>query len=181
MKSSRASSSSGPLAVRYAYLKSPLGDLLVLSDAEGLRRIDMVEGRRAVESPSPDWVEAPEAFVDLTEQLTEYFGGARRDFDLPLKIEGTPFQLAVWGALAEIPYGTTLSYGELARRIGRPQAARAVGAANGQNPLPIVIPCHRVIGAGGALTGYGGGMRNKAFLLELERRHAPVPMELALI
>jgi len=104
------------------------------------------------------------------EQLREYFAGERTTFDLPLRTGGTPFQRKVWEALAEIPYGETWTYAELARRIGSPTAVRAVGAANGQNPLPIVLPCHRVIGSNGKLVGYGGGMDRKRFLLELEAR-----------
>jgi len=102
-------------------------------------------------------------------QLEEYFAGTRRIFDLPIDLRGTSFQLRAWSALAEIPYGTTVSYGEQARRLGIPRAARAVGAANGSNPLPIVLPCHRVIGASGALTGYGGGLDMKRWLLAHER------------
>ena len=101
-------------------------------------------------------------------QLQEYFAGVRQTFDLPLHPMGTPFQLTVWRELARIPYGATISYGELARRIGQPQAMRAVGAANGRNPLPIVLPCHRVIGADGSLTGFGGGLPTKRFLLAME-------------
>jgi methylated-DNA-[protein]-cysteine S-methyltransferase len=101
-------------------------------------------------------------------QLKEYFAGERTDFDLPLDIRGTPFQQQVWSMLAEIPYGATWSYAELARRIGAPTAFRAVGAANGQNPLPIVLPCHRVVGSNGKLVGYGGGMDRKSTLLQLE-------------
>ncbi len=101
-------------------------------------------------------------------QISEYFAGARRAFELPLEPRGTPFQLRVWDLLVQIPYGETRTYGELAKLLNRPEASRAVGAANGSNPIPIVIPCHRVIGAGGALTGYGGGLDRKRFLLELE-------------
>ena len=103
-------------------------------------------------------------------QLRSYFAGEREEFDLPLAPEGTPFQQEVWRRLCEIPYGETISYGELARRIGNPQASRAVGLANGSNPIPIVIPCHRVIGSNGKLTGYGGGLPIKEKLLALERK-----------
>ena len=105
------------------------------------------------------------------QQLAEYCSGARKEFDLPLCPEGTPFQLEVWDALLSIPYGETCSYADIARRIGRPKACRAVGLANGKNPLSIVIPCHRVIGANGTLTGYGGGLEMKRFLLDLEQKH----------
>ena len=112
------------------------------------------------------------ALGEARRQLTEYFAGARRAFDLPLAASGTPFQRRVWEALRRIPYGETISYGELARRIGKPTASRAVGAANGRNPIAIVVPCHRVIGADGTLIGYGGGLPVKEALLALERRAA---------
>jgi methylated-DNA-[protein]-cysteine S-methyltransferase len=106
----------------------------------------------------------------VTAQLREYFSGSRREFDVKLSPRGTEFQRAVWNELLRVPYGTTISYGELARRIGRPDAVRAVGAANGANPIPIIVPCHRVIGANGTLTGYGGGLDRKRWLLDLEQR-----------
>ncbi|HTR51533.1 MAG TPA: methylated-DNA--[protein]-cysteine S-methyltransferase [Kofleriaceae bacterium] len=111
-------------------------------------------------------------------QLDEYFAGTRRTFDLPLAPHGTGFQQRVWRALCAIPFGATSSYGELARAIGRPAASRAVGAANGRNPIAIIVPCHRVIGANGTLTGYGGGLATKAWLLDHERRHAGPQLEL---
>ena len=106
----------------------------------------------------------------VADQLTEYFSGKRQTFELELAPRGTPFQLAVWNALLAIPYGDTISYAELARRIGKPAAVRAVGAANGANPIPVIIPCHRVIGSNGTLTGYGGGIERKQWLLALEGR-----------
>jgi methylated-DNA-[protein]-cysteine S-methyltransferase len=106
----------------------------------------------------------------VREQLDEYFAGERQEFDVPLKLEGTPFQRGVWRELARIPFGTTITYAELARRIGRPTASRAVGHANGRNPISILVPCHRVVGAGGQLTGYAGGVDKKRWLLERERR-----------
>ena len=112
---------------------------------------------------------APEPFAAAVEQLAEYFAGQRLDFDLPLAFRGTPFQQRVWSALREIPYGETESYGELANRIGSPGASRAVGLANGRNPIGIIVPCHRVIGASGSLTGYGGGIERKRALLDMER------------
>lgn len=115
------------------------------------------------------WVEDPDAFADAVRQLREYFAGERTTFDFPMELEGTDFQRSVWAALLEIPYGETWSYGQLAARLGKPGAARAVGLANGRNPIPIVVPCHRVIGADGSLTGYGGGLDRKVVLLELER------------
>ena len=149
-----------------AHFESPLGPLLLVSDGHALTGLFMNE--RIV---PPGSVEDPDAppFAVVRAQLAEYFAGERRDFDLPLAPKGTSFQRAVWDALRAIPHGETISYGELARRIDSPKACRAVGLANGQNPLSIVIPCHRVVGANGKLTGYGGGLPNKAFLLDLER------------
>jgi methylated-DNA-[protein]-cysteine S-methyltransferase len=118
---------------------------------------------------SPDWREGESELLERARrQLAEYFAGKRRTFDLPLAPHGTEFQCAVWRALADIPYGETISYAQLATRVGKPTATRAVGAANGRNPLPIVLPCHRVIGADGSLTGFGGGLPTKQFLLRLE-------------
>jgi methylated-DNA-[protein]-cysteine S-methyltransferase len=111
----------------------------------------------------------PTPFTEVIRQLKEYFAAQRTDFDLPLRLAGTPFQRSVWAALREIPFGQTMSYGQLAQRIGRPAAVRAVGLANGRNPIGIIVPCHRVVGATGALTGYGGGLERKQYLLELER------------
>lgn len=128
-------------------------------------------GASAVEAGSANGAASAAGILhQAARQITEYFAGARRDFDLPLAPDGNPFQQRVWSLLRGIPYGQTRSYGELARHLGRPGAARAVGSANARNPLPIVVPCHRVIGADGTLTGYAGGLRLKAFLLELERR-----------
>lgn len=156
--------------MNYTYLDSPAGRLLVAGDEHGLSLIHFSKGRTPRE-PDPEWRENARPFAAVAKQLQDYFAGERLDFDLKLHPEGTPFQLKVWKALCEIPYGRTISYGELARRIGNPAASRAVGLANGANPLPIVIPCHRVIGSSGKLTGYGGGMSNKRMLLDLERRH----------
>ena len=153
----------------YAQIDSPLGPLLLAADETGLRSIDFVNGRRPV-SPQPTWREDPEFLGEPIQQLHAYFAGDLESFDLPLQPKGTEFQLAVWRKLCGIPYGETISYGELARRIGNPKASRAVGLANGANPIPIVIPCHRVIGSNGKLTGYGGGLPIKEKLLALERR-----------
>jgi methylated-DNA-[protein]-cysteine S-methyltransferase len=117
----------------------------------------------------------PTPFTDVIRQLDQYFDAQRIDFDVPVKLVGTPFQRAVWAALREIPYGETMSYGQLAERIGSPGAARAVGLANGRNPIGIIVPCHRVVGATGSLTGYGGGLERKRYLLELERRNPARP------
>jgi len=150
-------------------MESPVGRLLLAGDAAGLKLIGFPGGSRA-RRPAADWRRDDGGFDEARRQLQAYFRGALTRFDLKLAPEGTPFQLAVWRALREIPYGETRSYGELARAIGRPSASRAVGAANGANPLPIVVPCHRVIGSSGSLTGFGGGLETKAALLALERR-----------
>jgi methylated-DNA-[protein]-cysteine S-methyltransferase len=149
-------------------MKSPVGPLLLAGDGTRLKLIHFQSGPHA-RRPATEWVEGPQPFAPVIAQLEEYFAGRRTTFELPLAPEGTPFQRGVWQALSRIPYGQTISYGELARRIGNPQASRAVGLANGANPLPIVVPCHRVIGANGSLTGFGGGLEIKRKLLALER------------
>ena len=149
-------------------IESPVGKLLLAGDGRSLRFIHFQSGPHA-RKPAADWVSDPAPFASAVAQLAEYFAGRRTRFDLPLAPQGTEFQRAVWKALIRIPYGETLSYGELARRIGKPNASRAVGLANGANPLPIVVPCHRVIGADGSLTGFGGGLDIKRRLLALER------------
>jgi methylated-DNA-[protein]-cysteine S-methyltransferase len=153
--------------VDYRYLDTPVGRLLLAREERDLRLIHFQ--RRRLPRPDPRWHESPDAFDDVVSQLTEYFAGQRQRFELPLALEGTPFQQRVWRELQDIPYGVTISYGQLAARIGQPTASRAVGLANGSNPLAIVIPCHRVIGANGTLTGYGGGLPIKERLLALER------------
>jgi methylated-DNA-[protein]-cysteine S-methyltransferase len=153
----------------YTEVPSPLGPLLLAADSSGLRHIEFVNGRHEVRPDSP-WREDASPFRETVRQLQAYFAGELETFDLQLAPQGTPFQLAVWRLLCEIPYGETISYGELARRHGNPHASRAVGLANGSNPIPIVIPCHRVIGCNGKLTGYGGGLPIKEKLLALERR-----------
>jgi len=153
--------------------ESPVGPLLLVADDSGLRRIEFVNGRKPVQA-HPQWHDDAEQLRETIRQLRAYFAGELETFDLALAPEGTPFQLAVWNRLCEIPYGGTISYGELARRLGKPNASRAVGLANGANPIPIVIPCHRVIGSNGKLTGYGGGLPIKEKLLALERRQLRV-------
>jgi methylated-DNA-[protein]-cysteine S-methyltransferase len=156
--------------VRVTYwheIDSPVGPLLLAGTAHALTRLHFQAGPHALR-PAKGWQPAATPFAQVQAQLMEYFCGARRSFLLPLAPEGTPFQLKVWQALSVIPYGETLSYGELARRLGVSGGARAVGLANGANPLPIVVPCHRVIGADGALTGFGGGLHIKRALLALE-------------
>jgi len=156
-------------ATCYTRMESPVGPLLLVADDGGLRRIEFVNGRKPVQ-PDPRWHDDAEPLRETARQLRAYFAGELEAFDLALAPQGTLFQLAVWNRLREIPYGETISYGELARRMGKPNASRAVGLANGANPIPIVIPCHRVIGSNGKLTGYGGGLPIKEKLLGLERR-----------
>jgi methylated-DNA-[protein]-cysteine S-methyltransferase len=156
--------------MNYSYLDTPIGTLLIAGDDDGIRFINFPKGKHAVK-PQATWTESARGPVgDAIRQLREYFAAKRTDFDLPLAPEGTEFQRNVWRRLQEIPFGETISYGELAKRVGNPKASRAVGAANGQNPIPIVIPCHRVIGANGKLTGFGGGLPTKEALLALEAR-----------
>jgi methylated-DNA-[protein]-cysteine S-methyltransferase len=151
----------------YTTLDSPLGELLAVGDGHRLRGLYMQEGRTAI-PVQPGWERSEEPFAALGAQLADYWDGRRTTFDLPLETEGSPFQRRVWRALQDIPYGETISYGELARRIRVPSAARAVGVANGHNPICVIVPCHRVIGADGGLTGFGGGLERKRLLLELE-------------
>jgi len=156
--------------VNYDYVDTSIGVVLVAGDAESIRRIVFPKNGKPVR-PEPGWEHSALGPVgEAIRQLRDYFAGRRTGFDLPLAPEGTPFQQAVWRQLQDIPYGGTISYGELARRVGNPKASRAVGAANGANPIPIVIPCHRVIGADGRLTGFGGGLPVKRALLDLETR-----------
>ena len=158
----------------YHDFDTPIGTLRLVGDERHLARVDLPNA--AAGEPVAEWRETrralPAALGVGKRQLMEYFDGTRRDFELPLAPDGTVFQRRVWEELCRIPYGETISYGELARRIRKPTASRAVGAANGRNPLAIVVPCHRVIGADGTLTGYGGGLPTKQALLALERRVA---------
>lgn len=151
----------------YAWYDSPVDRLLLVADDAGLRRISFASGSKFTGLEGHE-THNPEALRDVCDQLDEYFAGERTEFDLVLAPIGTPFQMRCWQALRTIPYGQTISYGEEARRLGQPDAARAVGAANGANPISIVIPCHRVIGADGRLTGFGGGLDTKRALLDHE-------------
>lgn len=152
----------------YTTMDSPIGELLLVGDGETLNGLYMQDGRKPKRT-AVDWSESAGSFTDVKRQLDEYFAGERTSFDVTLAPEGAPFEREVWHALEEIPYGETVSYGEIARRVGQPTAARAVGTANGRNPISVIVPCHRVIGANGSLTGYGGGLERKRLLLELER------------
>jgi methylated-DNA-[protein]-cysteine S-methyltransferase len=160
----------------YRHIDSPIGQLLLAGDEEGLKIIGFPEGKGKV-AIDTDWEHKADCFPDAQFQLLEYFQGRRHAFDLKLAPSGTDFQLAVLAALQTIPCGETRSYLDIANQIGRPKAVRAVGAANARNPLPIVIPCHRVIGADGSLTGFGGGLAAKHFLLELEGIEMPIAMQ----
>lgn len=151
-------------------LDTAVGTLVVDGDEEAVTHLSL-PGSRPPPGPSPSARGArgiPAPLLDAVRQLEEYFAGRRRQFDLPLALDGTPFQREVWLSLADIPYGETISYAELARMVGRPQAFRAVGQANGANPVPIVLPCHRVVASGGGIGGYGGGLDLKRELLALE-------------
>ena len=155
---------------RYSQIPTPCGPLLLVIDERGLCQVDFCH------SPHPlkiedDWQADAQALAPYAEQFGAYFAGERHAFDLPLSQHGTEFQLRVWQALARIPYGQTRSYADIAQTIGNPKAVRAVGAANGRNPLAIIIPCHRVIGQNSSLTGYAGGLAIKQFLLTLEQTH----------
>jgi methylated-DNA-[protein]-cysteine S-methyltransferase len=159
------------MTMRYTHVDSPLGPLLLTRDEIGITGCYLPTGKheRRVEDT---WTRDDAAFEDARSQLAEYFAGTRHTFELPLHPAGTPFQQRVWGALRDIPYGETASYGQTAVAVGAPSAARAVGLANGQNPISIVVPCHRVVGADGSLTGYGGGLPAKQWLLSHEASHA---------
>ncbi len=154
----------------YSHMDSPIGRLLLAGDEAGIRLISFPTGSRT-RGVERGWRQDDAPFAETTRQLAAYFARELTEFDLPLAPQGTPFQLSVWEALRRIPYGETVSYGALAKSIGRPRASRAVGAANGANPLPIVVPCHRVIGSTGHLTGFGGGIDTKIALLALEGAH----------
>jgi methylated-DNA-[protein]-cysteine S-methyltransferase len=153
--------------VLYTHLDSPIGELLLTGDGRALHGLHMQAGRKPM-TIRPNWIADDEPFAEARDQLAEYFEGRRVEFDLPLAPTGTPFQRRVWEALRGIPYGRTASYGEIARQVGVPSAPRAVGVANGLNPIAVIVPCHRVIGADGSLTGYGGGLERKQLLLDLE-------------
>jgi methylated-DNA-[protein]-cysteine S-methyltransferase len=158
--------------MKYCHVDSPIGTLLIACDEEAIRRIEFPRNGKPAQ-PEPGWQQSNGGLLrEAAQQLSEYFSGCRTAFTVPLGPEGTEFQTTVWGHLRNIPYGQTISYGELAKRVGNPKASRAVGAANGCNPIPIMIPCHRVIGSDGTLTGFGGGLPTKKALLTLEAGHS---------
>ena len=155
--------------MNFTHVDSPVGPLLLAADDRGRLTTLAMAGQRYEAEPAPGWIPDPDALAPVADQLQRYFARELKEFDVPLAPEGgTPFQRAVWEELRAIPYGETISYAELARWVGRPGAARAVGSANGHNRIAIVIPCHRVIASGGGLGGYGGGLDRKRFLLDLE-------------
>jgi methylated-DNA-[protein]-cysteine S-methyltransferase len=151
----------------YSYIEAPLGRMFVQGDGQFVTGLFMPQ-HKGWRGPDPVWRQSDALFAAVREQLAEYFAGQRQQFDIALKLAGTPFQQRVWQELVRIPFGTTITYAELARRVGRPTASRAVGHANGRNPISIIVPCHRVIGANGKLTGYAGGLDKKQWLLEWE-------------
>lgn len=153
----------------YAYLESPVGRLLVAGDDAALWFLSFPSGHKAF-GPRPGWRPSEAPFGRVREQLAAYFGGELRGFDLPLRVGGTAFQSSVWTYLPSIGFGETRTYGRIARDLGAPKSSRAVGAANGANPIPIILPCHRVLGSTGALTGFGGGLPTKRYLLAHEAR-----------
>jgi methylated-DNA-[protein]-cysteine S-methyltransferase len=153
----------------YSYIDCPLGQMFVQGDGEFVTGLYLPR-HKGWRGPDPAWRQSDMSFTAVREQLAEYFAGERDQFDAPTKLAGTPFQLQVWQELTRIPFGETITYADLAQRVGRPTATRAVGHANGRNPISIIIPCHRVIGADGKLTGYAGGVDKKQWLLAWERR-----------
>ncbi len=155
----------------YCYLDTLIGELLLAGEQDELALIGFPEGSMR-RDPESDWIYNEAPLATVRQQLSEYFAGERKSFDVPLALEGTEFQVSVLEALLDIPYGETTSYGAIAKQIGRPKAVRAVGAANGRNPIPIIVPCHRVIGSSGDLTGFGGGLDTKAALLRLEAENS---------
>jgi O-6-methylguanine DNA methyltransferase len=152
----------------YRIVDSPVGRVRLEGRRGALTGLYLADHHRCPPT-APDWQEDRGALPEAAAQLEEYFAGTRKEFDVRLELIGTPFQVAVWTALCDVPYGATASYGDIARAIGRPDSVRAVGAANGRNPISIIVPCHRVIGADGSLTGYGWGVERKSWLLEHER------------
>ncbi len=163
------------MVTRHVIVDSPIGELLLVGDGRALCQLHMMGGRHPVAVP-PAWSRDDDVFAGVAGQLEEYFAGERTSFDdVELEIEGSSFQREVWAALCEIPYGETWSYKQLANHIGKPSAVRAVGLANGRNPVAVIVPCHRVIGADGTLTGYGGGLERKRLLLDLEAGALSMP------
>ena len=162
--------------ITYSEIDSPIGPLLLYGTSRGLSGVEMTK-QRHFEGKQSHWKRDDTRWRDAAKQLREYFQGKRQDFDVPLDLAGTDFQRKVWSALQKIPYGRTASYADIARRIRNPKAMRAVGLANGRNPVAIIVPCHRVIGADGSLTGYGGGLERKRTLLDLESETTAISLK----
>ena len=163
----------------FTKFESPLGSIILVGSNRGLHDL-FFEGQKYAPLISSSWQRDDARFLDVINQLREYFSGTRTKFTVPLDLQGTPFQKFVWSVLIEIPYASTLSYADVARRIGNPRAVRAVGSAIGRNPVSIIVPCHRVIGSSGVLTGYAGGLQRKRRLLELEKKREPMPQSTTL-
>jgi methylated-DNA-[protein]-cysteine S-methyltransferase len=163
------------MSVYYTYIASPIGELLLAGDGESLQLLGLPAGKARVQADGL-WLPAETRYGEAKRQLAAYFAGKLQQFELALAPVGTAFQQKVWHSLRTIPYGATCSYGDIARQIGKPTAVRAVGAANARNPLPIIIPCHRVIGSTGKLTGFSGGLTAKINLLQLEQRHSSLQL-----
>jgi methylated-DNA-[protein]-cysteine S-methyltransferase len=157
------------MTIYYSCIDCPLGEMFVQGDGQFVTGLFMPQ-HKGWRGPGALWQRSEALFTTVREQLAEYFEGERRQFEVPLKLTGTPFQQRVWRELVRIPFGTTITYAQLAQRIGCPTASRAVGRANGRNPISIIVPCHRVVGANGTLTGYAGGLDKKQWLLDWERR-----------
>jgi methylated-DNA-[protein]-cysteine S-methyltransferase len=156
----------------YAWYEAPFTRLQIAGTDEGLKLVLFESSKQCRQSIPDDWVESTAKLAEPLRQIEAYFAGELTNFDLKLAPDGTDFQKRVWAVLSTIPYGETLTYGEVAKRIGQPTASRAVGAANGRNPISIIVPCHRVIGSSGKLVGFGGGVPTKSALLNLERQHS---------
>ncbi len=161
----------------YDYLDTPIGCLLLAGCARYLRFVSFPEAAKGHKghiprTPLPSWTQDRSKFTQARQELSEYFAGARTQFTVPIKLSGTDFQRAVWQALLDVPYGETCSYGDIAHAINNPKSSRAVGGANNANPIPVIVPCHRIIGADKSMTGFGGGIPTKEFLLDLEGRVA---------
>lgn len=157
----------------YTYMDTPIGLLLLAGCKDALRMISFPRGSQT-RKPHPDWIADADMFASVKKELEEYFAGTRTEFTAPMVLEGTPFQEKVWEALCGVEYGRLASYGDIAKSLGKPGAARAVGGANNANPIPIIVPCHRIIGSDQSLTGFGGGLPTKQFLLDLEAKHAVI-------
>ncbi|HUQ67980.1 MAG TPA: methylated-DNA--[protein]-cysteine S-methyltransferase [Planctomycetaceae bacterium] len=162
----------------YSAVDCPLGRVVLQGDGQFLTGLYLPQ-HKGWPGPDAAWRQSDASFAKVREQLAEYFAGERQQFDVPIRLQGTPFQERVWQELARISFGTTITYAELARRVCRPAASRAVGHANGRNPISIIIPCHRVVGSNGKLTGYAGGVDKKDWLLAWERGATPAPCRLS--